>query len=637
MQTAPQLHIGQIINYTYELIELLGEGGMGQTFRARNIALDQDVAIKVLSNTKLGETGRKLFLREAQVLRGVSEDGIVRYETAFMDAQGRLFLVMEYLQGKPLSYYLSQGARLQPRDCLKLGLRLARALSKIHALGIIHRDFAPDNLMVPNETIDKATIIDFGVAANRLSEETTLIGEAFVGKFNYASPEQLGLFGQQITPKSDLYALGLILMKTLGLTVPGEGLGIGVIDHRRQDIVLPPHVPSALRHSIERLLRANPADRPEDAVGIFEAALAEFDRPEMIQGGHVSVEDDFNEMRLRWARPLLAVIFLFIGFVTLKILMHEEDTRQVAIQDDIALESEQFAVRDAVPLQPPPPPPPPKSTVQLPQRPLPNEPVFPRPPKAGEPVEHLQPRMRPSGFEDVVRLITLLDIAYDPYWRTIEVILPGNRFERDAEKMLSIPGVEQIIESLIVAGARVSYQGNSSDVLISPTRYKDPRFPTLSPVAGGAYINQILAQQLQITNRWDPVMVRLRSEVAGKGTLEFPVNIIEVIEDDFGFPEMILPADDAYNLYNFQNETYFTADQWGKPSTRMSDPPEWMVIAESLMHVDGIVANLRDRGILTAPHHETTSFLQVLSVQNIDNVAALGAEIDVLKARLGRQ
>ena len=267
------LEPGYVIQDTYRLHSELGEGGMGQTFRAVNIPLGHDVAIKVLSNPSYGEKGKQLFLREAQLLRGISHPGVVRLETVLMGQNERLYIVMEYLTGKPLSYFLANGARLAPEDVLKLGLRMAGALKAVHDQGIVHRDIAPDNIMVVDDNIEKAKLIDFGVASNTIGQDKSIIGDSFVGKFNYSAPEQLGLFGGKISRKSDLYALALVLMRTMGVDIPGQDQGAGVIEYRRGDIELPSHVDPVVAGVLHQLLKADPQERPEEAESLFQAAL----------------------------------------------------------------------------------------------------------------------------------------------------------------------------------------------------------------------------------------------------------------------------------------------------------------------------------------------------------------------------
>lgn len=271
---------GSIVQHTYRIEALLGEGGMGATFRATNIATGHPVAVKVMTpNFAANRQAVELFRRESTHLRSVQNDAVIRYETTLLDQEGRLFLVMEFVDGKPLKHYIARGARLGSRDVLALGLRVAQGLAAIHALGIVHRDIAPDNIMIPDDTVSKAKLIDFGLASDTVGTDKSIIGTGFAGKLDYCAPEQFGLFGNKIGPPTDRYALGLVLMKVAGLTVPGEGKGMAAVEDRRNDIRIASDTVSAVaKRALEALLRADPAQRGDDPVALFEAALVAEDK-----------------------------------------------------------------------------------------------------------------------------------------------------------------------------------------------------------------------------------------------------------------------------------------------------------------------------------------------------------------------
>lgn len=267
---------GSIVQDTYRIESLLGEGGMGATFRATNMATGHPVAVKVMTpNFASNRQAVELFRRESTHLRSVQNDAVIRYETTLLDREGRLFLVMEFVDGKPLKHYIARGARLASQDVLALGLRVAQGLAAIHALGIVHRDIAPDNIMIPNEVVTKAKLIDFGLASDTVGTDKSIIGTGFAGKLDYCAPEQFGLFGNKIGPATDRYALGLVLMKVAGLPVPGEGKGMAAVEDRRLDVkIASDKVSPGLRRVLETLLRADPAQRGADLVALFEAAIA---------------------------------------------------------------------------------------------------------------------------------------------------------------------------------------------------------------------------------------------------------------------------------------------------------------------------------------------------------------------------
>jgi serine/threonine-protein kinase len=204
----------------------------------------------------------------------VRSEAVVRFETSMLDKDGRLFLVMEFVPGHPLAHYLKKGARLSSDDVLKLGLRLAQGLEAIHKLGIVHRDVAPDNVMISHEDINQAKFIDFGLASDSVGTDKSIIGDSFAGKLRYCAPEQLGLFGNEVSAATDAYALGLVLMRTAGLELPGEGKGFAAVEDRKADVkITDPKVEPRLKWALEQLLKANPKDRPSNLPDLFREAM----------------------------------------------------------------------------------------------------------------------------------------------------------------------------------------------------------------------------------------------------------------------------------------------------------------------------------------------------------------------------
>lgn len=258
---------GDVIQNTYEILEPLGRGGMGATYKARHTAMGHLVAVKVI-NAELCNDKRALdlFKREANLMRDLGKsaaaDAIVKIETLLQDGAGTHYLIMEFVDGHPLSYYTSKGARLSDGDLLAFAQRMRTALAAIHQKGIVHRDIAPDNIMIPGENILDAKILDFGVATDTVDTEKSILGDTFAGKIGYASPEQLGLFGEKVTGKSDLYSLGLVLLTTAGIKPPGKGSMATAIEERKVDIDLSAtNLSPQARSLIEGLLKANPDHR----------------------------------------------------------------------------------------------------------------------------------------------------------------------------------------------------------------------------------------------------------------------------------------------------------------------------------------------------------------------------------------
>jgi Serine/threonine protein kinase len=177
-QDALEFEPGHVVQDTYRIDELLGRGGMGATYKGVNLATQHDVAIKVMHpNFAHDDRGVQLFKRESTLLRDVRHDAVIRYETTLQDRAGRLYLIMELIDGKPLSHYVQSKARLAPEDVLKLGRRLAGGLAAIHALGIVHRDVAPDTSCCPTGR-STGQLIDFGLASDTVNTDQSIIGHS---------------------------------------------------------------------------------------------------------------------------------------------------------------------------------------------------------------------------------------------------------------------------------------------------------------------------------------------------------------------------------------------------------------------------------------------------------------------------
>jgi serine/threonine-protein kinase len=229
------IRIGTELNQTYMIDSLIGVGGMGEVFRGHNIQTGDPVAIKVvLPEFARDEMILDLFRKEARILNHLSHDAIVRYHVFTLDRTiGRPYLAMEYAGGPSLAERIKTGP-LPEDDVAYLQVRLADGLQRAHEAGVIHRDISPDNVILPDGKVKSAKIIDFGIARSANVGGATLLGGSFAGKYNWVSPEQLGLFGGEVTPQSDIYSLGLVLAAGLrGTAIDMYGSQVEVIEKRR--------------------------------------------------------------------------------------------------------------------------------------------------------------------------------------------------------------------------------------------------------------------------------------------------------------------------------------------------------------------------------------------------------------------
>ena len=260
---ARSIRPGARLNNVYEIERLVAQGGMGEVYRGFNIQTGDPVAIKMIRPEFSNDPEiYELFRREASILHSFTHDAIVRYFVFSVDPQlQRAYLAMEFVEGPSLKKRLGLGP-LPLADVRILQKRVASALEVAHQHGVVHRDISPDNVIMPDGDVRSAKIIDFGIARARRAGEQTILGGGFAGKLNYASPEQLGLAGGDVTPKSDIYGFGLVLAEALlGRPIDMAGSQADMIDKRR---VVPDlsGIEPTIRPLIQAMLQPRPESRP---------------------------------------------------------------------------------------------------------------------------------------------------------------------------------------------------------------------------------------------------------------------------------------------------------------------------------------------------------------------------------------
>jgi eukaryotic-like serine/threonine-protein kinase len=277
-QNVPQ---GTQLNNMFEIDELVTAGGMGEVYRGHNIQTHDPVAIKiVLPEFAQDDLILELFRKEARILNHLHHEAIVRYYVFSIDATlGLPFLVMEFVDGPSLAERIKQGP-FDAASVATLQRHLADGLEKAHQAGVIHRDIAPDNVILPEGRVDRAKIIDFGIARSAAAGGGTLLGGQFAGKYNFVSPEQLGLFDGNVTNRSDIYSLGLVLAAcALGKPLDMSGSQVAVIEKRRSVPDLT-GIDPPMRGLIEAMLQPDPQDRPQSMAEVADWPTYEDPEPE---------------------------------------------------------------------------------------------------------------------------------------------------------------------------------------------------------------------------------------------------------------------------------------------------------------------------------------------------------------------
>ncbi|CAN7248421.1 serine/threonine-protein kinase [Phenylobacterium sp. LjRoot225] len=274
----PQVAPGSVLNNIYEVKRFLARGGMGEVYEGFNVNTEERVAIKVMLPALAADRNvQAMFFKEARTLTRLHHPAVVQYRVLAQEpALGIFYIVTEFIEGATLSELLPT---LQPTPVqLKLlTRRLAKGLGAAHALGAVHRDMSPDNVLLPDGRIEHAKIIDFGIAKDMDPSKGTIVGDGFAGKLGYVAPEQFGAFDRQVGPWTDVYTLGLVILAAAqGRDVDMGTTLVEAIDKRRAGPDLSV-APPELRPVLAGMLAADPARRLRSMEAVI--AALDGDRP----------------------------------------------------------------------------------------------------------------------------------------------------------------------------------------------------------------------------------------------------------------------------------------------------------------------------------------------------------------------
>lgn len=256
------IKVGDVLNHIFRVDGFLARGGMGEVFVGCNVNVDEKVAIKVMLPALAGdEKIVAMFRKEARTLTKLNHPALVQYRVLAQEPVLHvLYIVTDFIEGVNLGNALGK-IKPTPDELAGLLRRLASGLGAAHELGAVHRDMSPDNIILENDDIHQATIIDFGIAKDLDASSATIVGDGFAGKLNYVAPEQLGDFGRDVGPWTDVYSLGLVILAVAnGKNVDMSGSLVDAIDKRRKgpDISA---VPANLRPIVGDMLKPDPKDR----------------------------------------------------------------------------------------------------------------------------------------------------------------------------------------------------------------------------------------------------------------------------------------------------------------------------------------------------------------------------------------
>ena len=267
----------------FRILGFLGRGGMGKVYKAEDRRLDEIVALKVLDPQSIrSEEAVRRFLTEVRISRKVSHPNVVRTFEFGRSGTGVPYLVMEYVEGRPLDRYLEEEGRLSPAEIARIGSTIAEAIHAAHEAGIAHRDLKPGNVMIDEG--GEPHVLDFGVARFLGSDRVTDPGR-IVGTPVYMAPEQIQ--GGRISHRVDIYALGALLYEMAIGRPPFTVEGGQIVRLIYKAVHEAPTAPSQERDSIYpeldgiilRCLMKDPEMRFQSAAAVSDALReAEFSR-----------------------------------------------------------------------------------------------------------------------------------------------------------------------------------------------------------------------------------------------------------------------------------------------------------------------------------------------------------------------
>src|SRR5580692_8415535 len=256
---------GRLIAGRYRIIALLGKGGMGEVYRADDLTLGQQVAVKFLPDEAASDEGLlERFRNEVRMARRVSHPNVCRvYDVGEVD--GQTFFTMEYVDGEDLASLLRRIGRLPPDKALDIARHLCAGLAAAHTKGVLHRDLKPANIMLDGR--GQVVITDFGLAG---IADDIRGPEVRSGTPAYMSPEQLS--GEAVTTRSDVYALGLVLYEVFTGKRAFAESAAKLVAHGDRTPSRPSSVVKDLDPIVEkvilRCLEAEPSARPATALAV---------------------------------------------------------------------------------------------------------------------------------------------------------------------------------------------------------------------------------------------------------------------------------------------------------------------------------------------------------------------------------
>src|SRR5574344_1017053 len=287
---------GQKINDRYEIIRVIGEGGMANVYLANDTILNRKVAVKVLRGDLANdEKFVRRFQREALSASSLNHPNIVEMYDVGED-DGNFYIVMEYIEGKHLKQLLKKRGRLTVPEVVDIALQITSGLSVAHDSYIIHRDIKPQNILILDNGLCKIT--DFGIAVAMNSTQLTQTNSV-MGSVHYLPPEQAN--GKGATLQSDIYSMGIVMYELLTGKLPYKGDNAVEIALKHLKEPLPsireecPNIPQSIENIIIKATAKNPKNRYADAREMHNDLLTCMDESRANEEKIVLSYKEFND------------------------------------------------------------------------------------------------------------------------------------------------------------------------------------------------------------------------------------------------------------------------------------------------------------------------------------------------------
>jgi TolB-like protein len=299
---------GRVIGQ-YEILELTGQGGMGDVYRARDTRLDRDVALKFLPTwLAQNRTAESRFVAEARAVSALDHPNVCALLEFDRTSDGQLFLVTPFYEGRTLEAHIRDGP-FRPTTAVRIALQVAKGLAAAHRAGIVHRDIKPSNLLITPQ--GRVKILDFGIA--KLADvDLTRPGET-PGTVRYMAPEQAS--GEVVDGRADLWSLGLVLREMLlGKSTPSDGAESSLSESHDAgpgggESEGASRIPPKVAPVLDRLLQPAPVDRYPDA-GAAARALAG-----LLTGDEVQRQRSHSRTAVRLGGAVIAMAMVLLGSV----------------------------------------------------------------------------------------------------------------------------------------------------------------------------------------------------------------------------------------------------------------------------------------------------------------------------------